>query len=141
MNKASSFIDAGFLYGAGAARVAELRTGCRGELKAQRHPRTGASMLPLNDMSLQNDNPLSSPVDAMFVAGDPRTMENAGLVAMHTLWLRRHNWLASKLLAARCARRRRALLHAEALPKGVWGRGERGKGEWGRGVVTKYTSI
>jgi len=118
LNKATSFLDASFLYGPTQQRASALRRGCRGELVAYPHPRSRRAMPPFNipiahsgvnltghrgETALENDNPLAAPVESLFVAGDPRSMENPALLGLHVVFLREHNQLARKIHTALCA--------------------------------------
>jgi hypothetical protein len=98
VNSVTSFIDGSQIYGVNAARAAWLREGAGGRLKV-RQTEDGV-MLPLNDGSQANDDPLGNPPTSLVVAGDVRANEQPGLTTLHTVFLREHN-----LQAARAATR------------------------------------
>jgi hypothetical protein len=52
--------------------------------------------LPFNEAGLDNAGGTS---DTLFLAGDVRANENAALTAMHTLWVREHNYWADQIAA------------------------------------------
>ena len=87
LNEITAWIDASSVYGSDDRRAQALRTNDgSGRLK------TGANdLLPFNVDGLPNaggDSP------ALFLAGDVRANEQAGLTALHTLFVREHNRLA-----------------------------------------------
>lgn len=77
------FIDATNVYGTTLSRCNWLRSFSDGKLKTSQ-----GNLLPLNDGTQDNAMPSKS----MFVAGDVRSNEQTTLLAMHTLWMREHNW-------------------------------------------------
>lgn len=77
VNKLTPFIDGSTIYGSTAEQMAHLRAGTGGMLR--------------------EDHGLLPGAPGRFEAGDERRDEHAGLIAMHTLWLRNHNWWAAKL--------------------------------------------
>lgn len=93
INEITAFIDASNVYGSDAERANALRTlDGTGRLKTSE-----GDLLPFNLDGLHNaggDSP------ALFVAGDIRANEQVGLTAMHTLFVREHNRLASLARAA-----------------------------------------
>lgn len=89
INSTTSWIDGSFLYGPSDARAIWLRTLSGGKLKEGE-----GRLMPFND-GTQDNKPTSSP--AFFVAGDVRANEQPGLAAMHTLFVREHNYWADKL--------------------------------------------
>jgi hypothetical protein len=91
-NEITSFIDASNVYGSDVARANELRTmDGTGKLK------TGsADLLPFNVNGLPNA-PSADP--SFFLAGDFRANEQAGLTAMHVLFVREHNYWAERIAA------------------------------------------
>lgn len=93
LNEITGWIDASMVYGSDAERAAALRT-----LDGTGRLLTSAGdLLPFNTEGLPNAGG-SSP--ALFVAGDVRANEQAGLTAMHTLFVREHNRLADEIAAA-----------------------------------------
>lgn len=96
MNVLTAFIDASNVYGSDDARAAWLRSGVGGKLKVWAH--ASGDLMPLNDGTQENAGGAST---SFFVAGDIRANEQAGLAAMHTLWVREHNRLCDEILAAR----------------------------------------
>lgn len=97
INTVTAFIDASHIYGSDAARAAWLRTFSGGRLK-QRETAAGI-LLPLNDGTQANDNPLGLPATALSVAGDVRANEQPGLTTLHIVFLREHNHQAARLAA------------------------------------------
>ena len=92
MNVDTAFIDASQVYGSDAARAMELRTlDGTGRLKTSE-----GDLLPYNVNGFPNA-PDTSP--GYFLAGDVRSNEQVGLTAMHTLFLREHNYWAGVLHA------------------------------------------
>lgn len=95
VNGVTAFIDASHIYGSSADRAAWLRTFSGGRLKS-RSTALG-ELLPLNDGTQSNDNPLGLPATALIVAGDVRANEQPGLTTLHTVFLREHNLQAARL--------------------------------------------
>ena len=89
-NEITAWIDASNVYGSDEERASALRTNDgTGKLKTSE-----GNLLPFNTEGLPNAGGDS---DALFLAGDPRANEQAGLTAMHTLFVREHNRLAESL--------------------------------------------
>ena len=89
-NLITGWIDASNVYGSDRHRARELRTlDGTGKLKT-----SAGNLLPFNVNGLENDPP-GDP--SFFLAGDIRANEQAGLAAMHTLFVREHNRLAEKI--------------------------------------------
>lgn len=85
VNEITSWIDASNVYGSDAERAAELRSFSGGRLKTSE-----GDLLPfnVNEIANEGDGP------HLFIAGDVRANEQAGLASMHTLFVREHNRLA-----------------------------------------------
>ena len=91
VNLITAFIDASNVYGSEQARADELRTlDGTGRLKM-----SVGELLPFNVNGLAN---APSPSPVFFLAGDIRANEQVGLTAMHTLFVREHNFWADQLL-------------------------------------------
>ena len=99
VNQITSFIDASNVYGSNDQDAFDIKERVRknGKLKVyltQRHPK---GMLPFNldtNMDCQRDN---TSTIGCFLAGDYRANEQLGLLAMHNLFVRHHNYLADEL--------------------------------------------
>ena len=94
-NTNTSFLDGSMIYGSDLARANALRTMSGGKMKT-----SAGNLLPLNTMGLPNDNNGDPNVASYYVAGDPRSNEQVGLTAVHTLFVREHNRQADLLAAA-----------------------------------------
>ncbi len=93
LNEITSYIDASNVYGSDEERAAALRTlDGSGRLKT-----SAGNLLPYNEAGLPNAGGSGSD---LFLAGDVRANEQAGLAAMHTLFVREHNRLV-RVLARR----------------------------------------
>lgn len=93
MNMATAFLDASQVYGSDVARALELRTlDGTGRLKT-----SSGDLLPYNLHGFPN-----APTNdaSFFLAGDVRANEQVGLTAMHTLFLREHNYWAVSIRAS-----------------------------------------
>ncbi|MCA9322998.1 MAG: peroxidase family protein, partial [Planctomycetes bacterium] len=91
INEITAFIDASNVYGTDATRAAALRTmDGTGKLKTSQ-----GDLLPYNLDGLAN---APAPTANFFLAGDIRANEQVGLTAMHTLFVREHNFWAGWLL-------------------------------------------
>ena len=94
MNNITSFIDASNVYGSSASRMTALRTNDgAGRLRS-----SPGDLLPYNTGALPNAPTDQDPT--LFVAGDIRANEQIGLTAMHTLFMREHNYHADQILVA-----------------------------------------
>lgn len=92
LNMITAWIDASNVYGSNATRAAALRTNDgTGKLKT-----SAGDLLPFNVDGLPN---AGSTEPDLFLAGDIRANEQAGLTSMHTLFVREHNRLAEVIRA------------------------------------------
>jgi len=92
VNEITGWIDGSQVYGSDADRATALRTNDgTGKLKT-----SAGNLLPFNTTGLPNAGGSS---DALFLAGDVRANEQLGLTAMHTLFVREHNRLATDIAA------------------------------------------
>ena len=91
INQITAFLDGSVIYGSDVERADELRSFAGGLLKTSE-----GDLLPFNEAGLENAGGTS---DTLFLAGDVRANENAALTAMHTLWVREHNFWANQLAA------------------------------------------
>ena len=89
INEITAFLDGSVIYGSDEIRAAELRTFSGGLLKVSE-----GDLLPFNEAGLANAGGDS---DTLFLAGDVRANENVALSAMHTVWVREHNFWAEKI--------------------------------------------
>jgi len=90
VNTDTAFIDASQVYGSDAARAQELRMlDGTGRLKE-----SDDGLLPYNVDGFPNA-PDNSP--GYFLAGDVRSNEQVGLTAIHTLFMREHNYWAARI--------------------------------------------
>uniref|UniRef100_A0A4W3JWJ6 Uncharacterized protein n=1 Tax=Callorhinchus milii TaxID=7868 RepID=A0A4W3JWJ6_CALMI len=101
INHLSSYIDASNVYGSTKHESRELRdlTNQRGLLKrGEVVPRSGKHLLPFATggptecMRDENESPIPC-----FLTGDHRANEQIALTAIHTLWFREHNRIATEL--------------------------------------------
>ncbi|MCH9697404.1 MAG: peroxidase family protein [Gammaproteobacteria bacterium] len=93
INEISSWIDASNVYGSDSARASALRT-----LDGTGRMKTSAgNLLPFNVDGFSNAGGDSA---GLFLAGDVRANEQVGLTAMHTLFVREHNWHADRIRTA-----------------------------------------
>ncbi|NJL30062.1 MAG: peroxidase, partial [Thermoanaerobaculia bacterium] len=90
INALTAYVDASNVYGSDTARALELRTlDGTGRLKT-----SAGDLLPFNVNGFPNA-PSTDP--SFFLAGDVRANEQVGLAAMHTLFVREHNFWASSI--------------------------------------------
>ncbi len=90
LNTDTAFIDASQVYGSDEARALEIRAlDGTGKLKT-----SDGNLLPYNIHGFPNA-PNSDP--SYFLAGDVRANEQVGLTAMHTLFMREHNYWAARI--------------------------------------------
>lgn len=90
-NEISSWIDGSMIYGSSRERNQALRAGPNSPFLAT----SEGNLLPFNNEDLANANGFFSDPSALFLAGDVRANEQAGLTAMHVLWVREHNRIAA----------------------------------------------
>ncbi|XP_013777552.2 uncharacterized protein LOC106462198, partial [Limulus polyphemus] len=95
INQVTSYIDGSAIYGASVYEANILRAFRKGTLKTQRG-RSGHELMPGEQ---QTQDCRSSGGTQCFLAGDVRVNENAGLMVMHTIWVREHNRIANSLSA------------------------------------------
>uniref|UniRef100_A0A8C5HXK5 Ig-like domain-containing protein n=1 Tax=Gouania willdenowi TaxID=441366 RepID=A0A8C5HXK5_GOUWI len=101
INQLTSYIDASNVYGSSRHESEEIRdlASQRGLLRQGIIQRTGKPLLPFATgpptecMRDENESPIPC-----FLAGDHRANEQLGLTAMHTIWFREHNRIATELL-------------------------------------------
>ncbi len=90
INEITAWIDGSNVYGSDLERAEELRLrDGSGRLKT-----SDGELLPLNVNGLPNAGGTSAD---LFLAGDVRANEHIGLTAMHTLFVREHNRLATRI--------------------------------------------
>ncbi len=90
-NFITAFLDASMVYGSDDVRSLELRMlDGTGRMKYSR-----GRMLPLNLTSLPNEDDRFDP--DLFLAGDVRANEQVALAAVHTLFMREHNFWTKKV--------------------------------------------
>ncbi|MGE0411573.1 MAG: peroxidase family protein [Verrucomicrobiales bacterium] len=93
-NEITAYIDASNVYGSDLARVNELRANDgSGRLKT-----SPGDLLPFNVNAFPNA-PVAEDA-SFFLAGDFRANEQVGLTAMHTLFVREHNYWAGVIAKA-----------------------------------------
>ena len=93
INLITAFIDGSNVYGSDAARANELRAlDGTGRLKT-----SSGELLPYNTNGFANA-PSTEPT--FFLAGDIRANEQVALIAMHTLFVREHNYWADLVRTA-----------------------------------------
>lgn len=90
-NEITSWIDGSMVYGSSDERVEALRDPDNRHLLAV----SDGNLLPFNTAGLANAN---IGTDVLFLAGDVRVNEQVGLTVMHTLFVREHNRMASRLM-------------------------------------------
>ena len=92
VNGITSFLDASMVYGSDQERADALRTMTSGRLRV-----TDDNLLPFNDTTLGMDVQGTALQTELRLAGDVRANEQPGLLALHTLFVREHNRLATEL--------------------------------------------
>ncbi len=94
INDITAFIDGSNVYGSDPERAAALRA-----FDGAGHLATSAGdLLPFNEAGLPNAD--TGDPASFFLAGDFRANEQVGLTAMHTLFVREHNYWADRVQAA-----------------------------------------
>jgi hypothetical protein len=89
-NLITAWIDASNVYGSEEARASALRTlDGTGRLETSE-----GDLLPFNVYGFPN---AGGPSPSLFLAGDVRANEQVGLTALHTLFVREHNFLADMI--------------------------------------------
>ncbi len=96
INRITSFIDASNVYGSDPVRAAALRA----HDGSGRLAMSEGDLLPFNTAGLPNAQPAGLDPGRFFLAGDVRANEQAGLTAMHTLFVREHNRIADLVRGA-----------------------------------------
>lgn len=92
LNQITAWIDASNVYGSDEVRASALRTNDgTGRLKTSDN-----NLLPFNLDGFPNAGGQSP---NLFLAGDVRANEQVGLTALHTLFVREHNRLATEIAA------------------------------------------
>jgi len=94
VNDITAYIDASNVYGSDKERAMALREGVDGLLKM-----SAGELLPFNTFGLPNAAIGNEP-EAFFLAGDFRANEQVALTAMHTIFVREHNYWANKIKVA-----------------------------------------
>ncbi|XP_022255689.1 uncharacterized protein LOC106471379 [Limulus polyphemus] len=92
-NQVTSFLDGSSIYGSSVEESSLLRMPFGGLLKTQKS-RSGKELLP---PEYQVEDCRTGAGVRCFLAGDVRVNENAGLMVMHTIWMREHNRIARAL--------------------------------------------
>ena len=93
VNAITAFIDGSNVYGSDEERARALRT-LDGSGKLRTTPSIHGPLLPYNTEGFPNAGGDSA---TLFFAGDVRANEQVGLTAMHTLFVREHNYWADKI--------------------------------------------
>lgn len=91
INSITSYIDGSMVYGSNSVRADALREHVGGRLLT-----SAGNLLPFNTAGLPNGGP-GDPA-SLFLAGDVRSNEQAGLTSIHTLFVREHNRLAAQFV-------------------------------------------
>lgn len=90
VNNITAFIDASMVYGSDAPRAAELRAlDGTGRLKTSE-----GDLMPFNLRGFPTGPDPTDPT--LFLSGDVRTNENVALIAIHTVFMREHNYWADR---------------------------------------------
>ena len=94
INEITAYIDASNVYGSDEERAFSLRTLDGSGMLAT----SEGDLLPFNTVGLANAP--SSAAPNFFLAGDVRANEQVGLMAMHTIFVREHNYWATTMREA-----------------------------------------
>jgi len=94
MNKMTSYIDGSTIYGSNVEQTNHLRTFIRGQLRTQFIHNT--PFMSTSQKDGYKCGTASEPLKC-FEAGDSRVNMVTALTAMHALWYREHNRIATKL--------------------------------------------
>ncbi len=101
-NNITAWIDGGVIYGDDVHRANWLREFDGGRLKST--PSTTGDLLPIANYSVEPSAPRMSFAgfnsQTPYIAGDIRAQEHIALMAMHSLFVREHNRLATLLAEA-----------------------------------------
>ncbi|XP_028393408.1 lactoperoxidase-like [Dendronephthya gigantea] len=94
INVNTAYLDASMVYGSSESVANAVRdlTNDLGLLRT-----SGANLLPIDNSQLGEPLSLCQNLGSCFLAGDVRVNEQAALAAMHTLWVREHNDIATRL--------------------------------------------
>jgi hypothetical protein len=93
LNAITAWLDGSVVYGSDPTRAAALRTFGGGRLKT-----SAGTLMPYNTAGLPNANDAHLFPDAqLFLGGDVRANENIELTAIHTLFVREHNRIATAM--------------------------------------------
>ncbi|MEM7387725.1 MAG: peroxidase family protein, partial [Verrucomicrobiota bacterium] len=92
INAISAFIDGSAVYGSDGEIHRHLRAFTGGRMLT-----SPDNLLPKNTESLPMDSAGDVALTDLFLAGDERANENPALLALHTLWVREHNFQANRL--------------------------------------------
>ena len=94
MNQNTAFIDASQVYGSDKCDADDLREGSDGRLNVTLpHRGRGKHLLPKTGQN----NECKAASGFCFKGGDARASEQPALAALHTIFLREHNRLVTKL--------------------------------------------
>ncbi|MEO1643086.1 MAG: peroxidase family protein, partial [Pseudomonadota bacterium] len=96
VNEVTGWLDGSVIYGNTAARAEALRDASNRALLAT----SGSNLLPINSGGLTNAIGYEADGSGLFLAGDYRANEHPVLTALHTLFVREHNRLATDIAAA-----------------------------------------
>ena len=103
INQITAYIDGSMVYGSSTSQALKLRntTAGKGLLKQGLETVPGKHLLPFNDDEfvdcLRPLNVKNQKQVPCFLAGDRRANEQVALTALHTIWMREHNRIATVL--------------------------------------------